>query len=329
MPRTNHVRTRRIDTGLAQVELARRAGISRQALLAIESHHAVPSVDVAMRLGRALGTTVDALFGRDTDDARTVDVRARSGRVVMARIGERWIAHALGRGDETSADAIVREGRATFLRDPEGACDNVVVVGCAPILASICDRLNGAHARGRYAWLGRSSRDALAALRERRAHVAGFHVEARTGRARVVPLARWEVGLVVAKGNPLRVRRASDVFRRGVRLVTRERGSGARRMFERALVAEGASASRAASNVVACGHREVAQCVAMGACDVGPAVRDVAIACDLDFVPLGVERFDLAVAPGMLDDARVARFFDALASMPVRRELASRGYEVA
>lgn len=339
----NVVHERRIASQLGQSELASRARISRQALLAIEAGRSTPSVDVAMRIAHALGVTVDALFAAEIDApiVKVDDPGARSGRVTMAWIRDRWVAHALGeREHDVGADAIVSARRATFLREPESARDNVVLMGCAPALGPICDRLNGARG-GRYVWLARSSEDALRALHDARTHVAGLHlVDARTGESNVgyvrrasasavlVTLAHWEVGLVVAKGNPLSIRRAADVARRGVRLVTRERGSGARRMLERALVREGASASRASSRVIAKGHREVGRCIAVGACDVGPAVRDVAIASDLDFVPLGSERFDLALARTSLEDPRIARFLDALTSAPVRSELRALGYDV-
>jgi molybdate-binding protein/DNA-binding XRE family transcriptional regulator len=311
--------------GITQSDLARAANVSRQALLSIESNRAIPSVAVALRIARALGVTVDALFG-DDGGVEQVKVAGR-GRVAMAWIGERWVAHELGeREHDVAADAIADGGRATFLRDPSAVRDNVIVAGCAPALGPLCDRLNGERG-ARYVWLARSSTDAVRALREGRVHVAGLHGGvASAGRREIVTLASWEVGLVVAKGNPLRIHNTTYIGRRGVRLVTREKGSGARRMLERALASEGAPAKMASSSIVATGHREVARCIAMGAADVGPGVADVARASGLDFVPLGSERFDLAAAS--IDDPRIARLIDALSSASTRREMRALGYDV-
>ena len=49
--------------GLSQRTLAEAAGITRQAVGAIESGRMQPSVGIALALGRALGMTVEELFG--------------------------------------------------------------------------------------------------------------------------------------------------------------------------------------------------------------------------------------------------------------------------
>ncbi|HEY1958277.1 MAG TPA: substrate-binding domain-containing protein [Polyangiaceae bacterium] len=329
----NRVRKRRLAASLTQGELAARSEISRQALHAIESNRSSPSVEVALAIARSLSTTVDALFA---DDARRSARLAASatGRVALAWMRGRWVAHALGARD-VAADAIADGRRATLLRDESELRENVIVMGCAPVLGALCDRLNGERAGARCVWLPRDSTRALEALRDGETHVAGSHlVDRRSGemnveasrlapRCALVTLAHWEVGLLVAKGNPLRIRRAADVTRRGTRLVTREKGSGARRMLDRALAAEGASGALATA--VATSHGDVARAIALGAFDVGPGVRETALTHDLDFVPLGVERFDLAV--GAPDDPRVSRLLDAVTRADVRREMRALGYD--
>ncbi len=57
---------------LTQTELARRAGISRQALGAIESGAYHPGVAIAIRIARELGSTVESLFGEIDDEASTL-----------------------------------------------------------------------------------------------------------------------------------------------------------------------------------------------------------------------------------------------------------------
>ena len=49
--------------GYSQQQLAGMAGVSRQAVSAVESGHSDPSLRVALALASALGVTVEELFG--------------------------------------------------------------------------------------------------------------------------------------------------------------------------------------------------------------------------------------------------------------------------
>src|SRR6516225_870619 len=69
------VRNARAAHGITQLELARRASISRQALGAIESGLYQPSVMVALSLARELGETVETLFADNDEQQYTrIDV---------------------------------------------------------------------------------------------------------------------------------------------------------------------------------------------------------------------------------------------------------------
>ena len=58
----NIIRTRRKELGLSQEELARRCGVSRQTINAIENNKYDPTLSLAFRLASELLLTVDALF---------------------------------------------------------------------------------------------------------------------------------------------------------------------------------------------------------------------------------------------------------------------------
>ncbi len=62
---SERIRAIRAGRGLTQAELAAEAGISRQALAAIERGAYLPNVAVGMRLARVVGLTVEELFGAD------------------------------------------------------------------------------------------------------------------------------------------------------------------------------------------------------------------------------------------------------------------------
>ncbi len=89
--------------GFSQQQLAGMAGVSRQAVSAVESGQSDPSLRVALALAQALGMTVDELFGAEgaipTVSARLVSPVASdavpsqlSARVTLAPIGDSFVA---------------------------------------------------------------------------------------------------------------------------------------------------------------------------------------------------------------------------------------------
>jgi DNA-binding XRE family transcriptional regulator len=70
MPETlvrTKLKTRRILADLTQEDLAKKVGVTRQTVLAIEKGNYAPSVLLAIRLARALGCTVEDLFDEDAE----------------------------------------------------------------------------------------------------------------------------------------------------------------------------------------------------------------------------------------------------------------------
>ncbi len=58
----NRLRVARADHGLTQAELAARVGVSRKTINTVENGVFVPSTIVALRLAKALATSVERLF---------------------------------------------------------------------------------------------------------------------------------------------------------------------------------------------------------------------------------------------------------------------------
>ncbi|HEX2275796.1 MAG TPA: helix-turn-helix transcriptional regulator [Candidatus Tectomicrobia bacterium] len=111
----NRIRGRRQAAGLSQQELARRCGLTRQAVNAIEAGHYVPSTLVALRLAMALGCRVEELF-RLTDERRRVEAEWLGApltgdvgrtRVQLARVGDCLFARPLTAATAfTAADGL-------------------------------------------------------------------------------------------------------------------------------------------------------------------------------------------------------------------------------
>ena len=356
----NCVGRKRAGAGLKQQELAARVGISRQSLSALEAGRSEPSTAIALRLARALGCRVEELFWVDEGRAPIAVEMAEDasrptddGRVVLASIDGRWVAHRIG-PDEASftfaADGLasgrVKRGaaRVTPLADEHLTRDTLLCAGCAPAFAILAARANGSRAGERVVWLERSSGAALDLLARGQVHVAGSHLYDEEAREFTVPfvarrlpgrsmlvfnLARWEAGLVVAPGNPRRIRGVRDLSRPGVAFVRRQAGAGAQDLIERLLRREGLPAEVVAdARLTARGHMEVARLVALGAADVGVALPAVARAHGLRFIPLAEERFDLVVAKELSHDPRVVRLLETLTARHFRRELESLGGHV-
>jgi molybdate-binding protein/DNA-binding XRE family transcriptional regulator len=376
------LRRARVGRGLSQEGLAALAGISRQALGALEAGRSVPSTAVSLRLARALRSTVEELFSlaegsllawlapapvrggegaREGGGPRGGEGR-RSGpgsRVVLAEIGDRLVAHELSvsaRGPGAlfaPADGIASRGRRPQaqvrvqpLRPRDALRENVLAAGCDPALSLLAARLSDRAPQARLCWLQAGSLAALQMLADGNVHLAGTHLrDGETGEFNlpavralfpgrsmlVVGLARWEQGLAVARGNPRGLRRADDLARRGVRMVNREPGAGARALLDGLLRRAGVSARDVEGyGRLAAGHLEVAQAVASGGADAGVCTRAAAQAYGLSFVPLAEERFDLVLLRESAEDPRIARLLATLRSHQLRRELgALPGYSAA
>src|SRR5215472_19010911 len=85
--------------GFSQQQLAGMAGVSRQAVSAVEAGQSDPSLRVALALAQVLGMTVEQLFGAQstvpTLPARLVGSAPRAGtRVTLAPISDSFVALA-------------------------------------------------------------------------------------------------------------------------------------------------------------------------------------------------------------------------------------------
>lgn len=129
-----------------------------------------------------------------------------------------------------------------------------------------------------------------------------------------------EQGLLLAKGNPCKIRSIADLRRKELRVVNRPLTTGTRLLFDQQL----RKAEVASETMVGYGHEvhrhlDVGLEVLSGRADVGPAIRAVAGILDLDFLPLGRERFDLLISRERFFDKGVQQFLGLLHDQPFRR----------
>src|SRR5262249_21388621 len=119
----------------------------------------------------------------------------------------------------------------------------------------------------------------------------------------------------------------ADLARRGVRIVNREAGAGARLLLDQRLRAAGLAARRLAGYDDEVGsHLEVGRRIADGQADAGVGVEAIARLLDLHFVPLQTERYDLVIPTPLLEGhPGVTRLLEALVSREVRAEVEALG----
>jgi len=346
----------RSSMGLSQIELARRSGISRQALGAIEAGLYQPGVTVAIRLAQELGETVERLFG-ESDVHECAAIKAQwisnssatgdnpSGRVALARVGGKlvalpeprpgyWLAPAMGTLQRSNGKLATVQS----FRSPEEIDATLLIAGCDPSVSILVDWLTRNASQIGVVALPYSSRKSLAALANGAAHSAGVHlrddeaggynlepVRRTVGNRRVVILnfAGWEVGLGTAKGGPAKISELAEVARPNIRIVNREIGSEARQAFDEALAEAGISFEQLNGyEDEVSGHLEVAASVAAGRAATGVTIRVAAEAFGLGFIPLREERYDLVIPKDELESTPVRRMIDLLNSRRFAQEIA-------
>jgi putative molybdopterin biosynthesis protein len=327
------LRERRLLQGWSQDQLARRAGVSRQAMNALERGHAQPSVETALSLARLLGTTVEALFGASPRAHPSLPARAGppGTRLLLTEVGGRVHAHALDPSSGEPADALVEtdDGRPELL-EPERWRRTLLVAGCDPALRMLALRAGNAR------WLESGTGMAVDLLFRRQVHLAGVHSLTERDRRRVrgavlIHLATWPLGLALRRKNPRGIRGIADLARPDVRIVNRESGASARVLLDRFLADVGLTpdAVRGYADEVH-GHGAVAQAVALGAADVGLTTQAAAAAHGLAFRPLSEESFNLVVTTGEADRPEVQGLLATARTPAFRRDVgALPGYGTA
>jgi molybdate-binding protein/DNA-binding XRE family transcriptional regulator len=356
----NRLREKRQAQALSQKQLADLAGITRQAVSALEANQYSPATSVALQLARALHCRVEDLFsikqGGEIIEGELLGSLGKSSGPVRAQvteIGHRLLVRPLdGLGELASlsatADGLIVESSADksrvkvkLLKDREAVRRKIVVGGCDPAMF-----LAGEHVRKHDpdnlvpCLMGSSI--ALNALKRGEVHVAGIHLSEESSGASglpnlkrslgdmdciVVTFAHWEEGFIVRQGNPKKLRTVSDIAKPTVRIVNREKGSGARRLLDKQLATSRIKPNRVkgySDEVLS--HLDVASRIKAGLADAGIGVRSVASICGLDFVPLQRERYDLVMPKTYYETLSGLRvLLDTMVSKPFRDEINALG----
>jgi molybdate-binding protein/DNA-binding XRE family transcriptional regulator len=337
---SNHLKSVRTKQGFSQGELANRAGITRQAVSAIESNLYLPTTAIALRLAAVLSCRVEDLFRLiPVDDViegtligwlPQVDAHTLLIRVKVSTVGKRTIVRPVADLGEQLCFAVPADGyltdpehkpsgasvRVKLSRDRDAIQHAISVAGCDPAISLAGEYVRRHKDQTTVVGWPMGSMAALHALQRGEVHVAGVHLfDPSTGESNlpflrrhlkgsayeVVTFATWEEGFLVRKDNPLSIRTVADLAHPTVTVVNREEGSGARLLLDQRLRAAGVESTQVHGyDRIVFSHFEVARVIQGRQADVGIGIRSAAQLFDLDFVPLQAARYDLVVPKSYL-----------------------------
>lgn len=335
----NTVLLRRSAREWSQAELAKRAGISRAAVSAIESGRLTPSVTAALSLARVLECTVEELFGGGPAPLTNEPVWAWQPWMEPCRY---WEAEVRGRRllypaeaislNPFSHDGLWRDGFCHDART-DAAETTLTVTTCDPAAGLLA----GEYAREsgfRMLVFPRGGGAGLDLVRKRLIHVAALHRSTMEnpdrnaasvgtelgGRGMLLRVARWETG--VAHGATDRTRSVTALSRRVRQWAAREPGSAARECLDDLL-----GGKPPAGRVVE-SHTGVTEAVRAGWAEAGVCVKVSAMEARLNFLPLQTETLDFCFHASLENDPRIQALIRVLRGRRYRQMLAELpGYD--
>jgi putative molybdopterin biosynthesis protein len=181
----------------------------------------------------------------------------------------------------------------------------------------------------------------LIALQEGKADLAGIHLlDEETGEYNypyvkhvlpgremaIVHLAYRVQGLMFVKSNPKQIKGTEDLRRPDVTFVNRQKGSGTRVLLDLQLRQHGILPSEVKGYERELDtHLAVAISIARGDADVGLGIEAVAHICNLGFLPLSRERYDLVIPVESYRSKRLSPLLETIASEDFRNVVTNIG----
>ena len=202
--------------GFSQQQLAGMATVSRQAVSAVEAGHSDPSLRVALAVARALGTTVEELFGPGelpppVDAWLVAPLGEDAARVTLAPMGDAFVALPLAGATASAAGFLPAGGvaeqsapsqpvpgqpvpgqpgpgqsgppfrQARKIRPIGPPRPTLVLAGCDPAMPLIETPLALLDPPIAFSWWPCGSQEALELAADKLVHVAGAHLRGASG----------------------------------------------------------------------------------------------------------------------------------------------------
>lgn len=273
-------------------------------------------------------------------------------RVKVGQVGNKLVASPLARGAGAAMSLVRADGfcvieqncegieagepvRVELYRNLQEIRHTVVSIGSHDmILDLIADLIPlnypGVHLSSTHI----GSMGGLMALKRGEAHIAPTHLlDEPTGIYNVTYLKRLFQepmavikgvkriqGLIVQKGNPLKIKDIADL--KNCRYVNRQRGAGTRVLFDYKLKQANIDVSEIPGyDREAATHMAVAALVASGSADAAMGIFAAAKAMQLDFIEIGQEEYDFAIPVKYLELPEIISFIQVLKSKDLHKRL--------
>ena len=279
-------------------------------------------------------------------------------RVKLGRVDDTLVAVPLPRGAGTvsslsRADGIIRipaqsEGlpadRAvpvTLLRGREQVDKSLLAIGSHDNTLDLLDSLlRSTHPGHSLTSAHVGSMGGIMALKNGKCHLAGSHLLGQDGSynreavtanllglpVHLVRLVDREQGLILPPGNPGGILSLKDLAKKGVTFINRQRGSGTRVLLDWQLKSLGlAPDSIQGYEDEEYTHMNVAAAVLSGRASVGLGVKAAAVALGLDFIPVGVEEYDLIIPDRFLNEERMLILLETIRSAGFKKAVVALG----
>lgn len=283
-------------------------------------------------------------------------------RVKVGKVGDKFVAAPLARGAGAAMSLVRADGFCVIEQTSEGVEagetvnielyrskdeieNTAVVIGSHDLILDVmADIMPNKYTNMHVTSTHVGSMGGLMALRRGEAHMAPIHLlDEATGEYNVSYVKRMfkepmalikgvdrVQGIMVKKGNPLRINSIADLADGKVSYVNRQRGAGTRVLFDYKLKEAGIDPEtiKGYDREMAT-HMAVAAAVASDSADAGMGVLSAAQAMGLDFIPVGVEEYDFAIPQKFLDVPAVKAFSEILKSEEFQKRLEELGgYDV-
>src|SRR5512137_807254 len=190
----NNLAQFRIKRGFTAIELAKRIGVSRQTIYAMETGTYVPNTLLALKLAQVLEVKVEDLFrledteapaGTETAELLPADQEAQPGLPVqLCEVNEKLVAvlpaptaWSLPPADAVLIEAGKRPGRAKvqlFQQEEKQFRKRLLIAGCDPGISVLLRHLQREGVEAVVAY--RNSSQSLELLKQSFIHVAGSHI---------------------------------------------------------------------------------------------------------------------------------------------------------
>jgi putative molybdopterin biosynthesis protein len=313
---------------------------------------------LALKLAQALEVSVEQLFKLEGTEVpphtEAVEVlptgqEPQAGLPVqLCEVNEKLVAvlpapvaWSLPPADAVLVKAGKRQGgaKAQLFYEEKQFRKRLLIAGCDPGISVLLRHLQREGVEAVVAY--RNSSQSLDLLKSSFIHVAGSHLRDEAtgesnlpavrkqfpkGSVAVISYAIWQEGMVVARGNPKKIKDISDLARKDVVIVNREPGAGSRFLLDSHLQKAGIAPRNVKGyQEMAAGHLPAAWQVKCGHADCCLATKTSASVFGLDFIPLQNERYDLVIRKESLTHPGVQILLDTLGRTAFRRELEGLG----